>query len=212
MAWRPTSLVQAGELDNTVRGWTVGWLQLDGFDEPLKLKLAGNCYPDLAGWKFRIHRIAPEPLEDDEEEENEEPRDYRRISLDQSGCVGDITADQMVRQYDMPTKELARRLMNGEKPDFQWAKCFYLEWFGNKNGRAVIQSTLLEVERIGERAFEITEGEWREQQQSNRNEMDYFMTQICDSLAKSNVKTISMNSQNILSTSASRIIGYPINC
>lgn len=53
MAWRPAHLVQAGELDNTQLGWTTGWLELDGFEHRLELKLAGNCHPDLAGWKFR---------------------------------------------------------------------------------------------------------------------------------------------------------------
>jgi len=48
VAWRPH------------QGWTIGWLQLDGFSDRLQLKLAGNCQPDLASWKFRIHRIEPE--------------------------------------------------------------------------------------------------------------------------------------------------------
>ncbi|WP_442506651.1 hypothetical protein SH528x_005506 [Novipirellula sp. SH528] len=59
MAWRPEHLVQSGELDNTKAGWTIGWLQLDGLIERLQMKLAGNCHPDLAGWKFRIKRVMP---------------------------------------------------------------------------------------------------------------------------------------------------------
>ncbi len=43
--------------------------------------LAGNCHPDLAGWKFRIRRVEPElPLADDEER-----ADYRE---DDKGLVG----------------------------------------------------------------------------------------------------------------------------
>ena len=68
MAWRPERLVKAGELDNTRLGWTVGWLELEGVDGRLQLKLAGNCHPDLAGWKFRIRRFEPElPLTEDDD-------------------------------------------------------------------------------------------------------------------------------------------------
>ncbi len=179
MAWRPTHLVRNGEVDNTRLGWTVGWLELDGVDERLELKLVGNCHPDLAGWKFRITRTAPElelALDGDA------LPDYTGISRDHSGHVGDITADQMVKQFDIPDRELAERLMAGEKPPYTWSKCLYLEWFSNQNGRVVIQSTRLEVERTGERAFELTEEQWQEQHRQNRNEMDFFMTQLGDAL------------------------------
>lgn len=182
MAWRPTPLVQAGELDNTVQGWTIGWLSLSGFTERLELKLAGNCHPDLAGWKFQIKRIEPEPEELDEESDR---ADYTGIRHQQSGHVGDITADQMIRHYDIPDNELAARLMSGEKPPFTWRKCLYLEWFSNTNGRVVIQSTRLEVERIGERAFELTEEQWREQAKQNQNEMHFFMTQLGEAFSHS---------------------------
>ena len=76
MAWRPEQLLKAGELDNTTLGWTIGWLELDGIDQRLHLKLAGNCHPDLAGWKFRIHRVEPELPKDDSSP------DYSGISLD----------------------------------------------------------------------------------------------------------------------------------
>ncbi len=179
MAWRPTRLVQCGELDNTQFGWTIGWLQLDGFDERFQLKLVGNCHPDLAGWRFRIKRIEPEPPEADDEDG---PADLSFISLDQSGHVGDITADQMIKHFELPTDELLRRLMAGEEPPFTWRKCLYLEWFSNANGRAVIQSTLLEVERIGERAFELTEDQFKEQARRNAEELNHFMAQLGDAI------------------------------
>jgi len=176
MAWRPEQLVKAGELDNTTLGWTVGWLELEGIDQRLQLKLAGNCHPDLAGWKFRIHRIDPElPTED-------ASPDCSGISLDQSGHVGDITADQMIKHHEISDKELVRRLMAGEKPPFTWRKCLYLEWYSNKNGRVVIQSTRLEVKRIGERAFELTEDEWKEQARQNAGELNHFMAQLGDAM------------------------------
>jgi hypothetical protein len=85
MAWRPTSWVVEGELDNTTQGWTIGWIRLEGRKEPLTLKLLGNCHPDLAGWKFRIVRTEPCP------DQEGEP-DFSGIATDQSGMIGDITA------------------------------------------------------------------------------------------------------------------------
>jgi len=57
-----------------------------------------------------------------------------------------------------------------------------LEWYSNDNGRIVIQSTRLEFERLGERAFELTESRHREQAIQNAREMDHFMLQLGDAL------------------------------
>lgn len=179
MAWRIDHLVLAGELDNTQLGWTVGWLELSGISERLKLKLAGNCHPDLAGWRFLIKRIEPE-LENNFD--GEEPPNYTSISIDQSGNTGDITADQLVKHFDIPMHELIQRLTDGEKPPFTWRKCLYLEWYGNTNGRVVVQSTRLVVERQGERAFEMTEEQWREQQRQSEQEISHFLAQIGNAL------------------------------
>jgi hypothetical protein len=179
MAWRPEHLVKAGELDNTQRGWTLGWLELDGIAERFQLKLVGNCHCDLAGWRFRIHRIEPELPKD---YGGEAPPDYSGICRDQYGHVGDITADQMIKHFDIPTEEVIERLRAGETLPFTWRKCLYLEWFSNRNGRVVIQSTNLAVERLGERAFELTQDEWQEQARQNAEEMNHFMTQIGDRL------------------------------
>ncbi len=63
-----------------------------------------------------------------------------------------------------------------------WRKSLYLEWYSNANGRVVFQSTCLDVERIGERQFELTEQEWCEQANQNAEQMDCFMTQLDDAL------------------------------
>lgn len=190
MAWRPDRLVIAGELDNTQFGWTLGWLELSGFDSRLQLKLAGNCHPDLAGWKFLIHRIAPELPQDDYDDDDDDVDDDNQsqvrciIHHDQSGHVGDITADQLIKQHDIPADQLVKRLMAGEKPPFTLQNSLYLEWFSNRNGRIVIQSTRLAVERIGERAFELTDEQWQEQSRRNSEEMHHFMNQLGDALGR----------------------------
>ena len=65
-----------------------------------------------------------------------------------------------------------------------WRKCLYLEWFSNRNGRVVIQSTRLAVERLGALAFELTEEQSVEQARQNSEEMNYFMFQIGDALTE----------------------------
>lgn len=183
MAWRPTDWVLEGELDNTTLGWTIGWVRLLDRDEPLRLKLAGNCHPDLAGWKFRIVRTEPSPNQF-------EPPDYSGIATDQSGTVGDITADQTLHHYECSIDEFLRRLHAGDRPPSTLRKALYLEWFSHRNGRVVIQCTRLAVERMGERAFELTEEEWVEQAKQNSEEMSYFMHQLGDAFQMIVVRSV----------------------
>ncbi|MDA1051550.1 MAG: hypothetical protein O3C40_13860 [Planctomycetota bacterium] len=175
MAWRPADWVLEGELDNTTPGWTIGWIRLQGRDEPLRLKLLGNCHPDLAGWKFRIVRTDPIP-------EWVEPNDYAGIATDQSGTIGDVTADQMLQHYECSSGEFVRLAAAGNRPTTTLRKALYLEWFSQRNGRVVIQCTRLAVERLGERAFELTEEQWIEQAKQNNEEMTFFMHQLGDAL------------------------------
>jgi hypothetical protein len=177
MAWRPANWVLGGELDNTRRDWTIGWIRLLDREEPLRLKLAGNCHPDLAGWRFRI--VRPEPLPP-----WTKPADYEGIATDQSGTIGDVTADQMLHHYECSDNEFVRLLRDGRQPPTTLRKALYFEWFSHRNGRVVIQSTRLEVERLGERAFELTEDEWHEQAKYNQQEMHFFMEQLGDALAQ----------------------------
>ena len=177
MAWRPSDWVLDGELDNTTLGWTIGWVRLLDRDEPLRLKLAGNCHPDLAGWKFRIVRLDPIP-------DWVDPPDYTGIATDQSGTIGDVTADQMLQHHECSSEEFVRRSYAGEHPPTTLRKALYLEWFSRRNGRVVIQCTRLAVERIGERTFELTEEEWIEQSKQNSEEMSFFMNQLGDALSE----------------------------
>lgn len=175
MAWRPSEWVLEGELDNTQLGWTIGWVRIQGRDEPLKLKLAGNCHADLAGWKFRIVRIDPIP-------DWAEAIHLDGIATDQTGTIGDVTADQMIKHFECSPTEFIERCYGNDRPQTTWRKCLYLEWFSHRNGRVVIQSTRLAVERLGERVFELTEVQYAEQAKQNSEEMNYFMFQIGDAL------------------------------
>jgi hypothetical protein len=175
MAWRPTEWVLEGELDNTTRGWTIGWIRLQDRDEPLRLKLAGNCHPDLVGWKFRIVRTDPSA-------EPPQALDYEGIATDQTGTIGDVTADQVLKHFDCSIDEFLTLRRAGNPPPTTLRKALYLEWYSNRNGRVVTQSTRLAVERIGKRPFQLSDEEWAEQAKQNQEEIQYFMHQLSDAL------------------------------
>jgi hypothetical protein len=188
MAWRPTDWVLEGELDNTTMNWTIGWVRLRDRDEPLKLKLLGNCHTDLAGWKFRIVRT--DPIPDWVGQPN-----YEGIATDQTGTIGDVTADQVLQHYECSAEEFVRRVHAGDRPPTTLRKSLYLEWYSNRNGRVVIQDTRLAVERIGERAFELTEEQWLEQAKQNRDEIHHFMAQLGEAIGDTDIVDDNMPSQ-----------------
>ncbi len=177
MAWRPTSLVLGGELDNTYRGRVTGWIELEGREQPLRLDLNGNCHPDLAGWRFQIERLEPVP-------EWEERSTLEGISTQQTGRVGDITADMTVRHFDCPIEEFLMRRELGEPVPEELRKCLYLEWYSNQNGRVVIQCTRLGVNRLGKQAFVLSEEEYQQGLQANEQAHDEWLHQLGDAVAE----------------------------
>lgn len=180
MAWRPSDWVLEAELDNTTKGWVTGWILIQNQQQPLKLslKLVGNCHPDLAGWKFKVVRTEPIPSW-------AQPLSHAdNISPNQVGHAGDITADQELKHFNCSEEEFVHRAYLGEQTPTEWRKALYLEWFSHANGRIVIQSTSLAVERQGERAFELTDEQWNEQRQQNAEEMNFFMTQLGDAIQR----------------------------
>lgn len=170
MAWRISDAVVDGELDNTVRERVTGWIRLAGRAEPIVLDLSGDCHTDLAGWRFRIVRVDPVP-------QWAEPVNLDGLATEQIGEAGDITADQLLRHYDCPVAELLARIRAGEPPPTEWRKALYLEWYSQRNGRVVIQDTRLAVERIGQRAFELTKADLRRKDEAARRKLDELRQQ-----------------------------------
>jgi hypothetical protein len=131
MAWRIQDSVIRGEIDNRVKGYVHGKLWLAGQDEPMILKLTGNCHSDLAGCRLEFqNRLAPVPLRRD-----------ARLATVQEGSAGDITASRKVRVFDVPLADAMEQLRRGEQPPEHLANCLYVEWFSELNGRVVIEST-----------------------------------------------------------------------
>lgn len=122
MAWRPTKHLLEGELDNTTPGKVTGWMRFAGMDRKVTFDLKGNFHRDIRGAKVRLHGRGQEP----------DPRTasyWDGIAAHQTGDVGDMTAGREPVDY-VP------------RP--------YFEWYGDRNGRVVIEVDAEQVEVIGQ--------------------------------------------------------------
>lgn len=128
MAWRLNESVVRGEIDNREPGRVRGAIWLAGRNESIVLELKGNCLRDVAGCLVAFENLQPraaEPI---------------HLAAVQRGAAGDITASRKVRVLEHPIQDVPRRIEDGEKPAEHWANAFYLEWFGENDGRVVIES------------------------------------------------------------------------
>ncbi len=144
MALRLGELVVCGELRNTQKNSTCGWLGLKGFKRPLTFELTGDCAHDLFGRHIRFEVRDP-PKEDDTADDTEESEAAKLEAIkltglkwQQIGPTGTMTAARRVRAADCSTEELLFRLKHDEPPPMKWKRCLYLEWFG-QNGRVVVE-------------------------------------------------------------------------
>ena len=123
MAWRPTHCLIEGELDNTHLGKVTGWMRFAGIKEKVTFCLEGDFHRDIRGAKIRFtgDAAATEPPADAQQY-------MEGFASHQTGKVGDITAGLPPHDY-------------GQAP--------YFEWFGEDNGRVVIELEPTQVEVIG---------------------------------------------------------------
>jgi len=136
MAWRIHERVNKGEIDNRQRDRVRGQIWLVGRDEPIRLDLSGNCLRDLAGCLVKFENPQPKPAADEDVD----------LADRQSGAAGEITASRKMRVFDVPLEEALRITREGKAPPEHMGNCFYLEWFGDTNGRVVIESTDYRIE------------------------------------------------------------------
>ena len=122
MAWRPTQYVLEGELDNTTPGKVTGWMRFAGMSKTVTFDLKGDFHRDIRGAK--IHFIG------DGKEKDPTAASYMDgMAISQTGKVGDITAGLPPRDYvNYP----------------------YIEWYGDDNGRVVIELEAGQVKVIGQ--------------------------------------------------------------
>ncbi len=129
MAWRiERSLVRA-ELDNREPGRVRGRLWLWDRPDPVHLDLRGDFQADIAGCWIGLRHPSPSPADD------------TRLDALQQGSVGDMTASRKVRVLDVSIEEAIRRKAKGEPVPEHRANAVHLEWFGETNGRIVIEGS-----------------------------------------------------------------------
>ena len=112
MAWRPNEQFIEGILDNTIQGKVTGWMRFTGVKDNIVFDLEGDFHRDIRGAKVRLRG-------DGESANTEESAKYLEgFSKIQKGNVGDMTAGREPADYvNYP----------------------YFEWFGEDNGRVVIE-------------------------------------------------------------------------
>ncbi len=123
MAWRPTRYLVEGELDNTHLGKVTGWMKFVGMKDKVTFDLKGDFHRDIRGAKIHLTGDAAE---------TEPPADAEQymegFASHQIGKVGDITAGL---------------------PPYDYGKVPYAEWFGEENGRLVVELEPMQIEVIG---------------------------------------------------------------
>jgi len=121
MAWRPTEYLLEGELDNTTPGKVTGWMRFAGMKDKVTFDLQGDFHRDIRGAKILLtHRYAGVA--------RTAAYYMEGFCQHQTGKVGDITAGLPPKDYvDYP----------------------YIEWYGDGNGRVVIELDASQVKVIG---------------------------------------------------------------
>jgi len=101
----------------------------------------------------------------------------------QTGRVGDITASRKVKVLDCPLEELPSIHREKRPIPHHWANSFYLEWFGETNGRVVVEATGFEISIDPEPAWILTPEDERAQHEANRTAMLDFANSLCTAIA-----------------------------
>jgi hypothetical protein len=123
MAWRPSEYLIEGMLDNTTPGKVIGWMRFLGRRNRIRFDLHGDFHRDIRGAVIKFHN------EQYRDADPQEARKYCRAFVAvQTGVVGDITAGLPPHDY-------------GQSP--------YIEFYGNENGRVVVELDPIQVEVIG---------------------------------------------------------------
>jgi hypothetical protein len=121
MAWRPTDYLLEGELDNTVPGKVTGWMRFAGMKDKVTFDLQGDFHRDIRGAKIRFTNRC-------EATAQVAASSMEGFCQHQTGKAGDITAGLPPQDY-VPYP--------------------YFEWYGDGNGRVVVELAPSQVKVIG---------------------------------------------------------------
>lgn len=167
MAFRIADSVVRGEIDNRVKGIVRGKIWLEGRADPMILELKGNPWPDLAGCLLTFvnpNRRIPNHSCDG-------------LAMVQHGVVGDMTASRKVRVLDVPVDVACEMAQRGETPPEHMANCLYLEWFSERNGRVVIESSDYQLD-ISQPEWRMTHEDESERAKQTAAAMQEFMAKL----------------------------------
>jgi hypothetical protein len=164
MAWRIHESVVRGEIDNCTPASVKGRIWLVDRSDPLVLQLTGNCHKDLAGCLLTFSN--PEP----------HPDPSLGLAGDQTGVTGDMTAARKVRVIEGCDIENWKT----EKPS-SFANALYLEWYSDKNGRVVIESTNYEI-AVSEPSWKMSSEDEARQHEASAEAMQTFLDRVAGAL------------------------------
>ena len=122
MAWRPTQYLLEGEFDNRTLGQVKGWLKFAGLRRNVILDLKGDFHRDIRGTAVRVHGNGAN------QDSQQAARYMEGFAQRQRGEVGDMTA--------------------GQEP-VDYVGYPYFEWYGELNGRIVLELDRRQIEVIG---------------------------------------------------------------
>lgn len=167
MSFRIHDSVVRGVLDNRAPSCVTGRLWLAGRAAPVQLRLRGNCLRDLAGCKLSFEHICPERLEPS------------RLSVIQEGVVGSITASRRNRIPAVPREEIPEYYIRRQLIPTVWANVLYVEWFSERNGRVVLESSDFYL-HISDHAWTMTSDDERHQCKANASALREYIRRLVD--------------------------------
>ena len=173
MAWRIDTEVAEGEIDNRKKGRVTGWIRLADGSE-LRLDLAGNAWPDIAGSRIRFRNP------------NASGSVQGSLNPSQEGIAGDITASRKVKDLLVPVETFMKMTPEEREGAYRWGNALYVEWFSQANGRVVIESARFAVEVVDGPLWTLSEDERREQAEASAEAMQNFLGRVAEAVAARN--------------------------
>lgn len=176
MAWRLNEEIDHGWVDNTRKGVVTGEIWLAGVAKPIRLELQGNGHPDLAGCRCTF--VNPHPRTGDS---------GRHLAPLQRGTVGDMTVSHKVKVPTLPLKEWLKRMDLGLPAPTKWHNALYLEWYGERNGRVVIETVEFQVD-LDLPKWRMTEDDMRAQAELSSQGAANFMQRLNEAIDKEHAR------------------------